>query len=380
MKIEKNILLVVLILFFMTFLLPTSMQRELFPVSINYILFGSYIILFGYRMKFHLTRVNYPIYILIILSTLSIIYSPTKIDAIKQVVSLVLVFIIGIRVSELVSENDFFNLIKILSYVCLIYLVLSYLTLSSLRDWENAYIGISENRHNSSFLYGFMAILNFINIAKFNNKIMKTFSIALIIGCNYFIIETTSRIGFLTQIIFLLFLSPYIIRSYSPFGRILLLLSTCFLVSFLLSVDAVQEYIIFAAERGMTGRDGINSVLLEYLNYNGGLFYLFGYGFGSLEYYSYLSDLFIRDANNIIAILFVLGFFGLISFIILFLKLSYHYILHLDSFNETALSAVFFSIYLIPSETTWLNFNYLYTFFMYIIYLYILRYKPSKYS
>lgn len=377
MKTEKTVLTLTIILYFIVFLLPTSIQVRLFPVSINYILFGTYILFFSYKIKFVVTKWNYPVILLLLWSIIGLIYAPDKLNGMKQVLSFVILVLLSIRVTYLYSDSDLFTLVKILSIICILYLIESYLTLNTLRDWEGAYIGISENRHNTSFLLGFMSILNLTSFIKTQNIFLKVTTILIVVICNYFIIETTSRIGFLCQLLFLVIIFPHFIRSLSLISNIIVFGIVFSVAFYVINLDSAQDYISYSLERGATGRDGINASLMKYIDFNGGLFYLFGYGFGSLEYYSYLSELFIRDANNLVATVFIMGVIGLILFFIIFVKMILFYILNIDDISKVLCCAVFFSIFLIPSETTWFNYNYLYTIIMYILYMFL---DNKKYS
>ncbi len=368
---------VVIYLYFALNLLPHTMQLDLFPVSINYILFGFFILCTFHRYKLSITKDTYPMMLLVLLSITSIAYAPDKLDAVKQVLSLIFVCLIGMRASNIFTAGNITLLIKSFSLLCVVYVIISFFTLSILRDWEGAYIGLSGNRHNSSFLLGLMALINIVNLVNFRALLFKLLSLSLFFLCNYIIFETTARIGYFLQIVFLIFFIPYFIVSSSKLVKSLIIFFLVCSFIFLLSLDSVQEYIIFSIERGATGRNEINEVLLDFLSFHGGLFYLFGFGFGSLEHYSLLSKLFIRDANNIIAALFTLGGLGVWLYILIFYKMIRFYFSNLFCLEKIIYSTFFFAIFLIPSETTWFNFNYVYTFFMY--FFYFIAFKDDNY-
>lgn len=371
MKIKKETLyLYMLNIYFITSLFPSDIRAKIFPISINYILFSMlfFLNLNDIKKMMIIPRVFTPIILIFLFYTLSITYTPDKQNGLKQLVSLFLLLYVLLFSYKYIKIDQSILILKSCAIVGVIYLIPSYLTTNTLVDYQNLYIGLSGNRHNSSFIYGFITITMIAYyLFKPESKLNFLFLISALIY-QYLIFITKARIGFFIEFLFLLLIFTHYTANKKNFSLkisvIILICTVIYLIS--LTTTYIQDYYEYTISRGTTGRDEINRSLYSYQFNQSYLTIIFGFGIGSLEYFSHLSESFIRDANNIVATVFSIGLIGLLPYFTIFTLLISSIYSKKNNIYTVIFSCLALSIFLIPSETTWINFNDYQTVYMYI--------------
>ncbi|MBD3807999.1 MAG: hypothetical protein IE880_04700, partial [Epsilonproteobacteria bacterium] len=264
-----------------------------------------------------------------------------------------------------------------------VYIVLSVNFYNQNLDYQGMYIGLTGNRHNTSMIFGVFASIAIATMLLYQSKITYFIAIIAVMALQILIFLTWARIGFFVELIFLLFMIPYFLTairykylkySFIVVGIIIATLAFFYLRQFYM----IEEYINNAIERGTTGRTSIDTALFNWQAQNGWLLFALGFGIGSLEHYAYLSDLFIRDTNNITGIIFVIGMIGFLLYFLLFLQLMIILKNNIKNKESYVFASLALSIFLVPSETSWQNFNYFTTVFMYICITLAIKYDKFK--
>ncbi|WP_045374106.1 hypothetical protein, partial [Vibrio campbellii] len=339
--------------------------------SINYIIFTPLLLITvtSYNIRTFPREIGFLLSVLIV-SAMGVFYAPDKASFAKQWLSLLILCYTCLVVYLNLSKIDWAKLLELMFWVGAIYTLLSFVSVNKLVDYTGAYVGISENRHNTSLAIGFLSVSSFAMLKLNRSSVIRFFGLAIIAINQYLIYVTTARVGYFLEFTFILMLLPYyMIRKSSAIKNILLVaiaITVCVYVLYAGLGDELSVYLEKSIDRGSTGRGEINSALLYELISNGPLFILNGFGIGALEANANLTEHFIRDSTNVVATMFTIGIIGLFFYVIFFIKLVICIIYEKSDEYSVLLAALALCIFLIPSETTWLNYNDFTTFFMYL--------------
>ncbi|MBB1275946.1 hypothetical protein [Pseudoalteromonas sp. SR43-3] len=382
--IKNNFFLLMLSIYSVIILfVPMEYRVNVLPVSINYIIFSVFIIvnisLASDYIKLY--RQLVPMSLIVLLFTLSLVYAPNNYDALVQLISLLLLYFLMLYIFTYFKSNDVVKLIRILFYLGVIYSLASLITVDKLVDYQGHFVGLASNRHNTSLIFGFFCIISFIVLMKSQYFLERLISIFNFFLFQYLIFVTSARVGFFLELVFFLFLLLFLLLVKKNIIVKLAVLSTVIfgllIMSFyLLEIDEISNYIDSAIKRGSTGRDEINQALSLYQSKYNFIFSVLGFGIGALESHRHLSEHFIRDSNNLTAVVFCIGYIGLILYFLLFASVIKVLIRNINTKslgNSYLYTSFILSIALIPSETIWLNFNEFVTVFMYLFIAAILK-------
>ncbi|MBD3724693.1 MAG: oligosaccharide repeat unit polymerase [Arcobacter sp.] len=381
-----NILFFTVFLIYTTvFLFLTQKNPEFFPVSINYIAFGIFFLMTIYHSKLlvKVPKSMLMIVLIFFMFTVSVLYGPDKLMAVKQWISLFLLYYILLFIYAFLDVAYAKSILLSVLLISIVYIVLSVNFYNQNLDYQGMYIGLTGNRHNTSMIFGVFASIAIATMLLYQSKITYFIAIIAVMALQILIFLTWARIGFFVELIFLLFMIPYFLTairykylkySFIVVGIIIATLAFFYLRQFYM----IEEYINNAIERGTTGRTSIDTALFNWQAQNGWLLFALGFGIGSLEHYAYLSDLFIRDTNNITGIIFVIGMIGFLLYFLLFLQLMIILKNNIKNKESYVFASLALSIFLVPSETSWQNFNYFTTVFMYICITLAIKYDKFK--
>lgn len=381
-----NILFFTVFLIYTTvFLFLTQKNPEFFPVSINYIAFGIFFLMTIYHSKLlvKVPKSMLMIVLIFFMFTVSVLYGPDKLMAVKQWISLFLLYYILLFIYAFLDVAYAKSILLSVLLISIVYIVLSVNSYNQNLDYQSMYIGLTGNRHNTSMIFGVFASIAIATMLLYQSKITYFIAIIAVMALQILIFLTWARIGFFVELIFLLFMIPYFLTairykylkySFIVVGIIIATLAFFYLRQFYM----IEEYINYAIERGTTGRTSIDTALFNWQAQEGWLLFALGFGIGSLEHYAYLSDLFIRDTNNIAGIIFVIGMIGFLLYFLLFLQLMIILKNNIKNKESYVFASLALSIFLVPSETTWQNFNYFTTVFMYICITLAIKYDKFK--
>jgi O-antigen ligase len=371
-----------LILYLYGSLITYQSQLLSLPISFSLLLFSAVSILFIQTIDFF--KYKKSIFLFIVLALFSVetlMITPNKMEGIKRLISLgamiIFIYIILYRqFDKTYIEKFLFHSVIIGS----IYVIASYLMFDSLLDYKEEFEGFMHNRHNISALLGIYFVLTLSFLIKKKKFYLLVLCLPFLYLYLYLIFFSFGRIGFFIIglfIVILLFIYLYKAKLY-----IKILFFTILVISVIYGLSSALEnaYIVCAIERGLTGRDEIADALLGYLQLHPSNF-LVGFGIGSLDVIGRsLTDMAVRDVNNIVGTIFEYGLIGLFLFLTIFVNYIYKMIVVLK--NENSIDPIILIpivILSVPSETTWLNFNNFETILMYVFIAYTLkRYDELK--
>lgn len=304
-----------------------------------------------------------PLISFILYSLLSILIAPDKIEGMQRNISILTLFLFLIFIFyQNVNRDNFNKTIKLLKYTGTAFIIISLIFIDNFYDYKGEFIGIVKNKHNVSMLLSFYMIIIIASLStspKFSNFV---FFIPIIICAAYLLINTYSRIGYFILIIYFLvqglFLTIRLKKQYIFLIFFILVFTSSFIIDTLKVVFSL-EYFVYLFERGFSGRDVINSVLINYV-FENPLNFIVGCGAGCLEITGakILDGHNGRDASSIVGIIFEYGLIGLcmiISYITIYLCAVYKYLIKLNNTDYVVLIPI--PLILIPSETILINFN-----------------------
>ena len=281
------------------------------------------------------------------------------------------------------DKVDLEKFLYCLFFLSSVYIFFSYLNVDSLKDYKGEFEGYVGNRYNISILLSIYFILPFSLALKVRSFYFSLLFLIVSLLNFDLIFLSHSRVGFFNIFIYVMALVGVFMYRLGFINKILVFFGLFLIFGILSYTLKSNEYVLYAIERGMTGRDELASVLINYMCSNPYSFIL-GFGAGSLESLapSILYNISPRDVNNIVGVLFEYGVLGLIVFLALFLRYFYqlYKLCKIKNINYPYLCIpvpIIFSI----SEVSWLNFNTFPTIVMYLFIAYTSYiYTKEKYK
>ncbi|WP_339386216.1 hypothetical protein [Vibrio caribbeanicus] len=362
------------LLFIFLFISFFSQQTQIVPIHFQYVTI--FFIAASILHSNKLFRVNHDAYIIffLVVTSFSVFISLDKTLSLVRFVTLSTVVVFLFYIVDFKREN-IDRLLLILFFASSVYTFISFLNIDQLKDYKGEFEGYIGNRYNISALLGVYFILSFalvIEVKRFGLTLL--FIFISLIGL-YLIYQSYSRVGFFYIGLYGLCVASIFFIRLGTFTRVLLsffvVCLTPFAIIYLVSNDYaayVNDYAVYAIERGMTGRDVIANVLLEHMQNNMYSVFL-GFGPGSLESIApgILHRASPRDVNNIVGVIFEYGVLGLLAFLALFLRYFYQlYRLSTVEGVSYAYLCIPIPIMLSVSEVSWLNFNTFPTLIMFL--------------
>lgn len=346
------------------------------PISSNVILFSILGLLFIQNINFTKYNKNIFLFILLLLfSILTFFITPNKLVGFKEIVSLgsliVFVYIILYRQINYKYFNTFLKYIIIFG---ILYIFISVIFFKGLLDYKGEFEGLMHNRHNVSSLLGIYGV--FILVYLFSKKkfYLYIFLFPFLLLDLYLIFYSYARSGFFIIMVFLIFIIIIKLYKTSIMNNMIFFISLFLISLYFIPILLQNKYIIYAMNRGLTGRNEIASSLLNYMYLHNYTFFI-GSGIGSLDTLGKsLTTMSVRDVNNIVGVLFEYGIIGLSLFFSIFIIYFYKlFILIKYSKKIDYLLLVPLPIIFDVSETSWLNFNNFSTIIMYVFIAYTFK-------
>ena len=173
----------------------------------------------------------------------------------------------------------------VILFTGIIYVILSFSQKETLVDYKGEFVGPTENKHNNSLLLAFYSLV-FLSFL-LNNPRLRNFVILtpIIITSIYLQIITYARIGFFIYFIFLLSLilcfSINISNKYRTLSILMILVLGPYFLSFVFKIKSL-DYVIYILERGYSGREIINRMMVSYV-FENPLHVLAGCGAGCID-------------------------------------------------------------------------------------------------
>jgi len=335
------------------------------PLSLNIIIFPLYITIYFFSNRnVEIIMYSKTVFLMVLICIyilFSIVYGYNLIEALEKIITFeVTMIFIFIILYKKIDESYINFFLKYIFYLASFYIVLSFLMFDSLLDYKGDFDGFIKMTHNISFLLSIYFIIIVSFLKKQESFFYTIIGIPILLIDLYLIYASYGRIGFAVIGIYILTICIFYYIKFDFYIKIMyLIISTLFLIYLYFkyfSSILENDYLLYILERGLTGRDEITNILVDFFMNN--IFVIFiGFGIGSLDSLGTgLMPYAVHDTNNIVGTLFELGIIGLALFLSFFGTYIYqvYKIVKYDIKMDYLLFIPMPMIFNI-SETTWIN-------------------------